>query len=452
MPDVAATLTRSQPRNKLRSFLRMIVVQPLWAVPFAVFFGTIFGGATWRGYLQAYKLSLIFAVCIGVALWGLSCLVLPRLRHGDGRSRALPLWAEVTSYLVTSILASYVAAVIVHLGVLPGFLGGARQVAISGMFALLFSSLGVGIAYAIVFYRQALERARAEQELTMARRIQRSFLLSQFPEMPRLDVHALNISSRQVSGDFYDVVPAGEDAFLLAVADVAGKGVPAALMTSMLQASLRTQASSGAGVAEILRIINALVYRSTAVHQFATFFLAHVDEPTLTLTYSNAGHNPPLLFRRDGSLVPLDRGGTVVGILEQTDYEQGAIHMEPGDRLVCYTDGASEAMSPAGEQFGEQRLIDLVRALPADLPARAVIERLVEAVRGFAVTEDLGDDVTLLVLRVLEPQPSAAAPEGLAPTRPTAEYLHRGVPARHSGASISPGALPAARALDRSST
>jgi serine phosphatase RsbU (regulator of sigma subunit) len=378
----------------------MLLIQPVWALPFAIFFGTVFGGATWGGYVQAYKLSVVFAMAIGVALWALSCVTLPWLR--TVMSRDLPLWAEVTTYLVTSILASYLAAFIVHLTLLPGFLGSPRQVAISGMFALLFSSLGVGIAYAIVFYRQSLERARAEQELHMARRIQRSFLLSQFPEMPRLDVHALNVSSRQVSGDFYDVVPAGENAFLLAIADVAGKGVPAALMTSMLQASLRTQANTVGSTAEILRNINALVYRSTSVHQFATFFLAHVDESTMRLTYSNAGHNHPLLFRRDGTMRPLDRGGTVVGILEQVELEEESIQLEAGDRLVLYTDGVSEAANAAEELYGDQRLIDLIRTFPAEQPARESIERIVESVRAFAAAEDLGDDVTVMVVRVLE--------------------------------------------------
>src|SRR4029077_8641591 len=134
------------------------------------------------------------------------------------------------------------------------------------MYTLLFTVLFCGLAYSLAFYKGAIEKARAEQELTLARRIQRSFLLTQFPAMARLEVYAANVSSKQVSGDFYDVLPAGERAFLLAIADVAGKGVPAALLTSMLQASLRTQAMTRTSVADILTTINQLVYRSTSVH------------------------------------------------------------------------------------------------------------------------------------------------------------------------------------------
>ena len=122
-----------------------------------------------------------------------------------------------------------------------------------------------------------------------------------------------------MSGDFYDVVVAGEDSYLLAIADVAGKGVPAALLSSMLQASLRTQAMTSSGVGDVLSNINTLVYRSTAVQQFATFFLARIEERTMRMAFSNAGHNFPVVFRRGGERVMLERGGTVVGGLEAGD-------------------------------------------------------------------------------------------------------------------------------------
>src|SRR5262249_18368757 len=135
-----------------------------------------------------------------------------------------------------------------------------REFAVFGMFTVLFSILFSAIAYAYFYYQKSLERARAEQELSLARRIQRSFLLSQFPPMPRLELHAVNTSSKEVGGDFYDYVPAGDGTFLLAVADVSGKGVPAALLTSMLQASLRTQAGTVSSVASILGNVNHLVF------------------------------------------------------------------------------------------------------------------------------------------------------------------------------------------------
>jgi serine phosphatase RsbU (regulator of sigma subunit) len=382
-----------------RAFLKMLWQQPLWAIPFAIFFGTVFGGGGWTSYLLAYRISLLFAYVIGFAVLGASAWL--GHQHKEGKRR-FPLWAEIVTYLVVSFVASLLAAFIAHHTVNPGMLGSGRSVAITGMFALLFTLLVTGIAYAYHFYGQALARARSEQELNMARRIQRGFLLSQFPSMPRLEVHALNVSSREVSGDFYDVVPTGDGAILLAIADVSGKGVPAALLSSMLQASLRTQAATVTSVGEILKNVNRLVYGTASPGQFATFFLARVDESKLRLSFSNAGHNYPMLFRRDGRRVDLECGGTVVGVLPDARFEEDAIDLEPGDRVVLYTDGISEAASPTGELFGEERLASAIATLPRGLTARDTIEQILAAVRAWLQGREPGDDMTLMVLRVLD--------------------------------------------------
>src|SRR5262245_46249864 len=194
--------------------------------------------------------------------------------------------------------------------------------------------------------------------------------------MSRFEVHAMNIPSKEVGGDLYDLVPDGDGGLVLAVADVAGKGVPAALLSSMLQASLRTQAASIRSVSEILRNINALVYRGTAVHQFATFFLARVHPSGLEMSFSNAGHNYPVVLKPDGRHLTLERGGTVLGILEGVQYEEDRVVLSAGDRLVLYTDGLTEAEAPDGEMFGEERLYELLRSLPHDLSAREMADRI----------------------------------------------------------------------------
>jgi sigma-B regulation protein RsbU (phosphoserine phosphatase) len=271
----------------------------------------------------------------------------------------------------------------------------------------LAAQMSVSLQNALLV-RDRVEVARFEEELRLARQIQRSFLVSEFPQTSRYEVHALNIPSKEVGGDLYDLVLDTDGGLVLAVADVAGKGVPAALLSSMLQASLRTQAASIASVSEILRNINALVYRGTAVHQFATFFIARIREDG-RMFFCNAGHNYPVVARRGGGQVLLERGGLVLGVMESPDYEEDAIHLETGDRLVLYTDGITEAVNPEGELYGEERLHAVIADLPADLTAREVSDRILRELEVFRNGVEPRDDMTLMVLRVLEPDPARIA-------------------------------------------
>ncbi len=274
------------------------------------------------------------------------------------------------------------------------------------LLSTLAGQMSVSLQNALLV-REREQVVRIEEELRLARQIQRSFLHSEFPATPRFDVHAVNIPSKEVGGDFYDLVPATDGVFLVAIADVAGKGVPAALLSSMLQASLRTQAGSIASVGEILRNINTLVYRATSVHQFATFFIARVENDTLHMTFSNAGHNYPVVIRREGEPLFLARGGIVLGILDGAAYEEERLHLRTGDLVVLYTDGISEAMNRDGELYGDARLYQLVGDFPHHLSAREVAERVFESLREFLDGEEARDDMTLMVLRVLEPEPLA---------------------------------------------
>lgn len=275
----------------------------------------------------------------------------------------------------------------------------------------LGSQMGVSLQNALLL-RDRLRVARLEEELHLARQIQQTFLKSDLPPLPRCEVHAVNLPSRQVGGDYYDVVPSPDGSFLVAIADVAGKGVPAALLSSMLQAAVRTQARSLESVATMLRNINALVYRSTAVHQFATFFLARVDGHGRRMTYCNAGHNYPMLLRADGSRHFLDRGGLILGIMEDVELEEDSVALEAGDVLVFYTDGISEATNEHGELFGEERLVELVAGLPRTLTAQAIAGEVLESVSRFLGRVEAQDDRTLVVLRVLEPAPEPGREPG----------------------------------------
>ncbi len=369
---------------------------PLWAVPFALFFGTI-NGPSRNGYLGAYVGSLIFALSINLCIWFTQWVVLPHLPTIEGRMR---VWQHGLVFGGAAMVGAFLAAFTLQRTIAPGFMSNAQAVLVMGMYTVLFVVMITALVYATRFYRDSIERAKSDQELELARRIQSSFLPSEFPSLPRLEIHAVNVPSKQVSGDFYDVVVTDDQGYLIAIADVAGKGVPAALLSSMLQASLRTQANGSIKVGTVLRTINTLVYRSTAVNQFATFFLARIDAASLRLTFSNAGHNFPVVFRAGGGRETLERGGTVVGILENATFDEAAVDLQPGDRVVLYTDGISEAMNAAGEMFGEDRIYGEIERLPRDLTARDITTRLLAAVHTFLDGVEPGDDMTVMVLRI----------------------------------------------------
>lgn len=388
-------------RTPRQNLLRMLWTMPIVAIPFALLFGTL-SGASLVHYEYAYALALVFGYCIGLANWAVGAWIMPRrMAEAAAAGRRRSLFGHTPWYVGASFLGAAAASLIIHLTILPNFLGDGRSVALIAMFTVLFTAMFMGFSYARTFYRQALEQARAEQELNMARRIQRSFLLSQFPSSPKIQVHAINVSSREVSGDFYDVVASGEGRMLIAIADVSGKGVPAALLSSMLQASLRSQAHASMRVAELLANINTLVCDRTAPEQFATFFLARIDEAAMTIEYANGGHNPPLLLRADGAMEALEKGGTVLGFLPEAAFEQGVTPLRAGDLIVMYTDGVTEAVGEGDEMFGEQRLEALVRSLDRRRGAREIVEDVVEGLRRHLGGREAGDDVTVLVVRVL---------------------------------------------------
>ncbi|MEO5989297.1 MAG: PP2C family protein-serine/threonine phosphatase [Candidatus Eisenbacteria bacterium] len=381
--------------------LAMLWVIPVNSVGFALFFMLLMGRKE-VGFLGFLVIAAIFSTVINIGIWVTTWVLIPRFAPQLFTDERKALQVALT-YMVTSLAFALLAALIIHFTVVPGFLGSSQAFITIALYSLVFAVLFVGLSMAFSFHRQAMERAGSERELLLARRIQESFLLSEFPQSPRIEMHAVNLSSKEVSGDFYDVVSRGDAGFLLAVADVSGKGVPAALLSSMLQASLRTQAQGVRSMAEIMTNINTLVCQRSITGQFATFFLAAVDEPEMRLRYTNAGHNFPVLLRASGERMLLEQGGLVVGMMEGLPYEEASIDLQPGDRILLYTDGVSEAQSPTGEMFGEERLYALLESQPASLPARELVDRVLNGLRAFLAGAEPGDDITVMALRVLAP-------------------------------------------------
>ena len=257
------------------------------------------------------------------------------------------------------------------------------------------------------------EKERLQTELEIAREVQSQLYPKEAPPICGLKLTVRCDPARMVSGDYYDYQDIGQGKLAFAIGDVAGKGISAALLMATLQAALRAQIlqyhpgreSNGSGLPELdaatlVSALNQQIYAHTSPEKFATFFFALFDEYTRTLTYTNAGHLSPLLFR-NGDVVPLDTNGTVVGAFPFATYDESRLTMDSGDLLVCYTDGITEPENAYGEMFGEQRLVELVRQ-HAHRSDHEIVEIVLDAVRSWTGSPELHDDMTLLLAREIE--------------------------------------------------
>ncbi|HSF23388.1 MAG TPA: SpoIIE family protein phosphatase [Blastocatellia bacterium] len=247
--------------------------------------------------------------------------------------------------------------------------------------------------------REKLRRsAEQNQELEDALEIQRRLLPTELPQIEGFQVSAAWRPARAVSGDYFDALRFDESRLALCIADVSGKGMPAALLMSNLQAVVKAFASETVSPSELCTRVNRVVSSNTPDDKFITFFYCLLDAKRKRLTYSNAGHNPGVVVRAGGEVLRLDRGGTVLGPFARCRFEQGEIAVESGDRVLLFTDGVTEAGNEAGEEFGEDRLIAMLsenRGIGADHLQRSLMEAVTEFSGG-----DFKDDATLIVCAV----------------------------------------------------
>jgi sigma-B regulation protein RsbU (phosphoserine phosphatase) len=244
-----------------------------------------------------------------------------------------------------------------------------------------------------------LHQQEQEREITEAKAIQEKLLPRDLPQMPGYEIASAWQSARLVGGDYFDTLPLDENTLGLCIADVAGKGMPAALLMSNLQAAVRGLSSLSVLPHLLCARLNSIVCRNTDSDRFITFFYAQLDGPSRRLAYVNAGHNPPFVMRSDGSHERLRVGGAVLGVFDSRNYELGRAQLLPGDRVVLFTDGVTEACNRSGEEFGEVRLLRLLedhRTLSADELQGKILAVVAEFSGG-----RWQDDATLLVLSVL---------------------------------------------------
>jgi sigma-B regulation protein RsbU (phosphoserine phosphatase) len=251
---------------------------------------------------------------------------------------------------------------------------------------------------------EVANRVERTRELELAREVQERLFPQTHPPIAGLDYAGACRPALGVGGDYYDFIPLSDTGLGIAIGDVSGKGMPAALLMATLRAFLHGQTlHSMTDLADVMVNLNRLVYESSSANRYATFFYAQYDASTRVLEYVNAGHNPPLIFRTPGDrhdVLRLETGGPVIGLMPDCSYSQGSVTLEEGDVLVLFTDGISEAMNAAGEEWGEERLAQVIGANRA-LQARELIEHITrksdEVVAGAAQY----DDMTLIAARVI---------------------------------------------------
>ena len=243
--------------------------------------------------------------------------------------------------------------------------------------------------------KQEAER-RAAQELEIAQQVQARLFPQTAPPLKTLDYAGICIQAREVGGDYYDFLNLGRDRVGLVLGDIAGKGIAGALLMANLQANLRSQcAVAWDDPQRLLRSVNELFYDNTADNAYATLFFAEYDDQTQRLRYANCGHLSALLLRRDHDLVRLDSTCTVLGLFKEWKCSMEELRLYPGDILALYTDGISETLNNRGEEFGQQRLAEVLRQ-HVKLPSKALLNSVVHEVRQFSPHEQQ-DDVTLIV-------------------------------------------------------
>ncbi|MCL5021669.1 MAG: SpoIIE family protein phosphatase, partial [Bacteroidetes bacterium] len=250
-------------------------------------------------------------------------------------------------------------------------------------------------------FEESLAKQRLEEELSLAHSIQEKLLPRENPRFSGCTVGTFHIPTKQVGGDYFDVMKMSETRICVAIADVSGKGFPAALLMANLQSAFRALMATELKLNQIVERLNNIVYENTDFDRFITFFVALYDSVERRLTYINAGHNYPFLLKQNGRVLRLETGGLMLGVVPNVRYEVGSEEIAPGDLLYLFTDGVNEALNEKGEQFSEERIDDLLR-LNAGLDPDEILETLRNEVALFVGRAPQSDDITQLCVKFHE--------------------------------------------------
>ncbi|MGE5276252.1 MAG: PP2C family protein-serine/threonine phosphatase [Acidobacteriota bacterium] len=262
----------------------------------------------------------------------------------------------------------------------------------------LFANQAAAAIETARLHREAIEKERIERELELAAAIQREILPRALPRVEGVELAAANVPTRQVGGDYYDLFPLSGGRLGFLVADVSGKGVPAALLVSTVHSAVHLQIDEAKTVVDLVARIDRHLRRFAATRKFLTLFFGLLEPDTGRFRYVSAGHNPALLARANGGLERLESTGVPVGMLPNASWREEMVFLEPGDLLCVYTDGVTEAVDEREQEFGLERLSTII-ARDASLPVGALCDRVIGAVADFARGMPQYDDQTLLLVR-----------------------------------------------------
>ena len=255
---------------------------------------------------------------------------------------------------------------------------------------------------------EQFERERLERELQVASEIQQRFQPASAPQVPGYELQGISFPCYEIGGDYYDFIHKRNGNLVVALGDVSGKGTAAALLMSSLHAAVHAQFDTHGSLAETISSINRYLVESIPANRFVTLFYADLNPKTGELAFLNAGHNPPLIVHASGTMEQLAAGGLPLGIMADADFREGRTTLNPGDVLVIYSDGVSEAVSPTGEEFGPTRLYEAV-ARNLDASAAGIRDRIESALTKFAQGTPAGDDITMVIVKRLAEASAAVA-------------------------------------------
>ncbi len=243
-----------------------------------------------------------------------------------------------------------------------------------------------------------LEQQHFERELQLAREIQQRFLPTAPPAVAGYELQGISFPSYEIGGDYYDFIPRPDGRFVIALGDVSGKGTSAALLMSSLHAAVHAQVTSHQSLVETITAVNRYLADNTPANRFVTLFYAELDHLSGALSFINAGHNPALIAHAAGTLEQLASGGLPLGIMPDASYREGRTQLQPGDVLVAYSDGVTETQNPAGEEFGEVRLQEVLWK-NVELTAAGIRDKIEDALTKFAQGTPAVDDITLVIVK-----------------------------------------------------